>query len=519
MGENLKRKERIVIVDDSKENVHLLSELLTQEGYVISPFTHPDRALSGIEQHGADLILLDVDMPSMSGFDMISVIRNDLNCHDIPIIFISALADIETRIKAFKSGARDYISRPFYREEVLARVTTQLTLSRQHKALQQEIVLRKSAEERLVNINQELEIRIDERTRELREAYETIKELKAEVDNDNSYLREEIFQKHNFGHIVGQSTPLKGLLTLIKQVAKTDSTALLLGETGTGKELIARAIHSSSGRNSRPLIKVDCASLPPTLIESELFGHERGAFSGADRARTGRFELANNGTLFLDEIGELPLALQSKLLRVLQDGEFERVGGNKTLKTNIRFIAATHRDLQAFVRDGKFREDLWFRLNVFPIRVPPLRSRVEDIPLLVKHLVEKHSSRIGKRISKVPGSVIRKLIQYSWPENVRELENIIERLIILSPGDELDSSALQLPSDLIVPEKKLKLKEVAPEHKANESLAEVEKNHIERVLEAAEWKIDGPGGGAEILGLNPSTLRFRMKKHKIKRPI
>jgi formate hydrogenlyase transcriptional activator len=280
---------------------------------------------------------------------------------------------------------------------------------------------------------------------------------------------------------------------------------LILGETGTGKELIARAIHSSSPRQHRPLIKVDCASLSPTLIESELFGHEKGAFTGAQSRKIGRFELAHGATIFLDEIGELPLELQTKLLRVVQEGELERLGSSQTLKVDTRIIAATNRDLEEEVRKGRFREDLWYRLNVFPITVPPLRQRQEDIPLLVQSFVNRFSRKLGKEITKIPPQVLQALQQYPWPGNVRELENVIERSLIDTKGP-----ILQLAEKITAP---------APPTPVSppQSLEAVERAHILRILQEVRWKIDGKDGAAARLELNPSTLRSRMRKLAIER--
>jgi len=333
-----------------------------------------------------------------------------------------------------------------------------------------------------------------------------IERLKEQLQADFSYLQEEIKLTHDFEHIIGNSNELKYVLHKVEQVAPSATTVLILGETGTGKELIARAIHSSSPRRERPLIKVDCASLSPTLIESELFGHEKGAFTGAQSRKIGRFELAHGSTIFLDEIGELPLELQTKLLRVVQEGEFERLGSSKPLKVDVRIIAATNRDLEKEVRNGRFREDLWYRLNVFPITVPPLRQRQEDIPLLVKAFVQRFNRKMGKEVTKIPPEVMESLCRYSWPGNVRELENVIERAIIDTKGSVLQLTtkigAAPLPASPV---------------SSGESLEEMERAHILQVLEKVGWKIEGKDGAAARLEINPSTLRFRMRKLKIAR--
>ena len=343
----------------------------------------------------------------------------------------------------------------------------------------------------------------------LQKAYSAIEELKAQLEADRTYLREEIKLEHNYENIIGNSDMLKYVLFRAEQVAPTDTTVLILGETGTGKELIARAIHNASPRRERPLIKVDCASLPANLIESELFGHEKGAFTGAVDKRMGRFELANGATLFLDEIGELPLDLQSKLLRVLQDGEFERLGSSQTLRTDVRVIAATNRNLEEDVSKKHFRMDLWYRLSVFTISVPPLRERSEDMGLLVNYMIKNFEKKLGKRIRSVPTHIFTKLQNYSWPGNVRELENVIERAVINTQGDKLqleDSLDEHRPEDIESPDLPI------------QSLEEIEREHILLTLRKTNWKIHGKDGAAVLLDINPSTLRGRMRKHRIHRP-
>jgi formate hydrogenlyase transcriptional activator len=294
---------------------------------------------------------------------------------------------------------------------------------------------------------------------------------------------------------------------LVEQVAPTDATVLILGETGTGKELIARAIHHASARQARPLVKVNCAALPATLIESELFGHERGAFTGATARRIGRFELAHEGTIFLDEIGELPLELQVKLLRVLQDGEFERVGGSRTVQVDVRVIAATNRDLEQAIDAGTFREDLYYRLHVFPLTLPPLRERLDDLPGLVHHFVHKFAVKYRKPIATIPQAVLDAWHAHPWPGNIRELEHVVERAVILAHG-----SALPLDDFLTA------RRDAATLTGAPQTLAAVERLHIVRVLQAVDWTIEGPRGAAVRLGLHPSTLRSRMRQLGITRP-
>jgi len=343
----------------------------------------------------------------------------------------------------------------------------------------------------------------------LRDALSEVEALRSQLEADCIYLEEEIKLIHHYDNIIGESEVFKYVLYSLEQIAPTDTTVLILGESGTGKELVARALHDKSGRRDRPLIKVDCAAMSANLIESEFFGHEKGAFTGAVERRIGRFELADGATIFLDEIGELSITLQQKLLRVLQDGEFERLGSSRVRKTDVRVIAATNRSLKEDVDKGRFREDLWYRLNVFPISIPPLRERVEDIPLLVNWMIKRIQRRLGKNIKKVPGNIMDDLKTYPWPGNVRELENVIERAVILTPG-----SMLQLAAPLRSSASTVDRQPDA----AIKNLAEIEKEHILNVLTKTHWKISGKGGAAELLGLNSSTLRGRMRKHGIRRP-
>ena len=328
--------------------------------------------------------------------------------------------------------------------------------------------------------------------------------LKEHLQAENIYLRDEIKSEHNFDNIIGESDSLRHTLYRIEQVASTDTTVLLEGETGTGKELLAAAIHSRSKLKEKPFIKVNCASLPATLIESELFGHEKGAFTGAIQKHIGRFELADGGTLFLDEISEIPVELQSKLLRILQEGELERIGSSKTIKVNVRIIAATNRNLEQLINKKLFRKDLYYRLNVFPITISPLRDRVSDIPLLTKHFVDKFNRKMGKNIKRISKKTIQQLQNYSWPGNVRELENVIERAVIISTGNSLNVEPLLKPmfekDDKFLP------------------LAEFERQYIIKVLEKTYWRVDGPKGAAQILDMHPETLRSRMRKLGISRP-
>jgi PAS domain S-box-containing protein len=341
---------------------------------------------------------------------------------------------------------------------------------------------------------------------ELKNALAEVKELKSRLELENKYLQQEIKLTHNFEEIISQSKKFKKVLGQVEQVSKTDATVLILGESGTGKELIARAVHNISKRKSRTLVKVNCAALPATLIESELFGHEKGAFTGAIARKVGRFELADGGSIFLDEIGEVPIELQPKLLRVLQEGEFERLGNPNTMKVDVRVIAATNVNLLEAISKGTFREDLYYRLNVFPINIPSLRERKEDIPLLTRHFLLKYNAQFGRNVEMITENTINALSAYSWPGNIRELENVIERAVIISPDKKLEIGDS-------IPKKIAGISE-----KDIITLADNERAHILKTLKTTNWRISGERGAAKILDINRTTLEARMKKLGIERP-
>jgi transcriptional regulator with GAF, ATPase, and Fis domain len=391
-----------------------------------------------------------------------------------------------------------------------------------------DVTVRKQLEEKLQNAHDQLELTVQKRTGELtksnmqllqeieerkeaekslHDALAQIKRLKELLQAENIYLQQEVAREYNFGEIIGQSSAMSYVFFRVEQVAPQNATVLLLGETGTGKGVVARAIHGSSARKDRPMITVNCTSLPANLIESELFGREKGAFTGANVRQIGRFELADGGTIFLDEIGEMPLELQSKLLRFIQDGEFERLGNPRTIKVDVRIIAASNRNLEEEIRNGRFREDLFYRLNVFPITIPPLRQRAEDIPLLVHHFIAKFNKKMGKKIESISKETMKTFQEYSWPGNVRELESVVERAVITSPG-----TSLQVLDRFDTFRKAGGLE--AHDVKA---LADLEHDHILQVLKNTGWRIEGKNGAAGLLGLNPSTLRARMRKYGILR--
>jgi formate hydrogenlyase transcriptional activator len=381
---------------------------------------------------------------------------------------------------------------------VLCMIVTDLTENKHNEEMRVE-------ERALQKSHDKLEQQVEERTVKLRTALHEIKEMKDKLEAENIYFRRENKMKHQFENIIGQSDGLKYVLYRAQQVAPGNTTILILGETGTGKELIAAVIHNMSPRKERPLITVNCAALPGNLIESELFGREKGAFTGADVRRMGRFEVADGSTICLDEIGELPLDLQGKLLRVIQHSEFERLGSSQTVKVDVRIIATTNRNLEEEVRQGRFRQDLFYRLNVFPITVPPLRLRKDDIPLMVQAFMERYSRKLGKQITKIKDETIKMLQNYPWPGNVRELESIIERAVILCSGPVLQlADKLEISSPAI--------------SSAMRTLEDTERSQIIKILTETNWRIEGKDGAAAILGIHPSTLRARLHKLKIVRP-
>ena len=471
----------ILVVDDTPTNLQLLLDTLEDAGYKALVATDGHEALERAVVGQIDLILLDVVMPGLNGFEVCQRLKQTPELQDIPVIFMTALSETEDKVKAFTVGGVDYIAKPFQEAEVLARVKTHLMLRHLHQTLQQQ--------------NELLQREIEAHHRTQATA---------------SYLREEIESGYQFEDIIGNSPALKNCLERVSQVATTDTSVLILGESGTGKELIARALHHHSPRRTQPLVKVNCAALPRELLESELFGHEKGAFTGALQRRQGRFELADGGTIFLDEIGELPAAAQVGLLRVLQEQEFERVGGQKTLHVDVRIVAATNRDLEAMVKTGEFRLDLFYRLNVFPIEVPPLRERRDDIPLLVRAMLDRLSKQFGKPLREVSAQGMDFLLNYHWPGNIRELQNIIERAAVIANDSMVDID--KLPSTTEIPPSATSEQAFTPC-----SLAAAEHHHIVATLEHTGWAIAGKQGAAELLDLPPSTLRSRMQKLGIKR--
>ena len=439
----------IYVVDDDASVREALSSLIRSVGLRVEAFASAQEFLAHPQADAPSCLVLDVQLPGLSGLDL----QQELAKADIqiPIVFLTGHGDIPTSVRAIKAGALEFLTKPFNDEDLL-------------DAIQQGI-----------------------------------------ARNQRAPKQKEDLATHKFGDIVGKSAGLRNVLNQVEVVAPTDSTVLLLGETGTGKEVIARAILNVSSRSNRPFVKLNCAAIPSGLLESELFGHEKGAFTGAVSQKIGRFELANGGTLFLDEVGDIPLELQPKLLRVLQEQEFERLGSTRTVRVDVRLIAATNRDLEEMVAEKQFREDLYFRLNVFPIRIPPLRERSEDISLLVQYYVDKYSQRMNKRIDVVPEETMAALCRYSWPGNIRELQNLIERAVIMTPGNVLQVQVSDLQESNRI------LSSMAG------TLEDVERQRILQALREAGAVIGGPRGAAVRLGLKRTTLLSKMQKLGIAR--
>jgi len=485
----------VLLIEDDPGDAVLIQRHLSNNQNVHYEVTHVDRLSNGlacIQKSGFDVVLLDLGLPdSAAGFGGFETVH--AYAPDVPIIVLTGYDNDEFAIEAVEKGAQDYLVKGQVTDVMLGR-SIRYAIGRQ-KLLTQ-----------LEHSTQEIEERKGTE-KSLRNAYAEIKQLKDRFHAENIYLNQAIDREYNFGEIVGRSNALQYVFFRVEQVAPQDTTVLLLGETGTGKGVIARSIHSRSIRKDRPMITVNCSALPANLIESELFGREKGAFTGSSERQMGRFELADNGTLFLDEVGEMPMELQTKLLRVIQDGEFERLGGPKTIRVNVRIIASTNRNLEEAIRNNTFREDLFYRLNVFPITIPPLRQRKEDIPLLVDYFVAKFNKKTGKKIETVSKDTLKFLQNYNWPGNVRELESIIERSIITSQGIRLQILDRFVNS----------LKAGEQEAQDCKALVELERDHILQTLEKAGWRIEGEKGAAAMLGLNPSTLRSRMRKNGIRR--
>ena len=456
----------VVVVDDDISIRDSLKDLISSAGLNVQTFPSAQEFLTRRRPDAPTCLVLDVQLPGLSGLDLQQELAK-LGVQ-IPIIFITGHGDIPMSVRAMKAGAIEFLTKPFRDEDLLNAVEQAIKRGRQ------------------------------------------IEQLKNKRADEKKYSEDAFRSEISFSEIVGQSAALRRVLKEVETVAPTDSTVLIYGETGTGKELIARAIHNLSLRCANPFVKLNCAAIPTGLLESELFGHEKGAFTGAIAQRVGRFELANGGTIFLDEIGDIPLELQPKLLRVLQEREFERLGSTRTLHTDARLIAATNANLVERVDEKRFRSDLYYRLNVFPILIPPLRERREDIPVLVSHFVQKHTRRMNKRIDTIPATAMKAMSEYHWPGNVRELENFIERAVILSRGSELQLALAELAQP--------KNSSTTFSESNSTTLREAEREHILRTLKDTKWIIGGPSGAAAKLGMKRTTLGSLVKRLGITRP-
>jgi DNA-binding NtrC family response regulator len=433
----------VYVVDDDTSAREGVAGLIRSAGLTAVTFASAEEFLAAPRPAPPACLVLDVSLPGASGLDLQQELARS-GAH-IPIIFLTGHGDIPMTVRALKAGAATFLTKPFDDEELL-------------KAIRQCIT---------------------------------------SDDEERRYLQSEIRSERNFADLVGRSDALHRVLEQVATVAPTDATVLVHGETGTGKELVARAIHNLNARRDRPFVRINCAAIPSGLLESELFGHERGAFTGALMQKKGRFELADGGSLFLDEIGDISLELQPKLLRAVQEQEFERLGSVRTIHVNVRIVAATHRDLRAMIREGKFREDLFYRLNVFPIEIPPLRERRDDIPLLADYFVSKLSPQMGKKIKSISPRALEALTNAAWPGNVRELQNLVERAIIVSRGEVLDSADFEMPGL------------AAPSPAMPEA---AEREQIENALRVSRGRVSGADGAAQALGVAPSTLESRIQR-------
>jgi len=503
----------ILVVDDIPANLGVLIETLSTAGYSVRVATDGESALEQARYAPPSLVLMDAMMPGIDGFETTRRMRGTATLAHTPVIFMTALSESQDKLRAFAAGANDYVTKPFQHEEVLARVQTHIA--------------RRALERELERANAELENRVAARTRELEEALSQVEALKVRLQQENQYLKREISEQMSDA-IIGKSPSLQHALSQVGLVAPTDATVLIRGETGTGKELIARALHERSSRREGPLVKLNCSAISAGLVESELFGHVKGAFTGAHDKRVGRFELANNGTLFLDEVSELPLDTQAKLLRVLQEREFEPVGSSKTQKVDVRVIAASNRDLAADSRSGRFRSDLYYRLNVFPIDLPALRDRRDDIPLLAHHFMQRAARKLGKRLERIAPPTLDTLVHHDWPGNIRDLQNVIDRAAILADGAELTVDwplgplpamkvAANVLSTATAPVNGAPAPAAAVRPNGAISLRDKEREHFIDVLKKTRGIIEGPHGAAQMLKLKPSTARFKIRRLGIQR--
>jgi DNA-binding NtrC family response regulator len=465
----------VCVIDDEPSVQKGLSNLLRSVGLKVRTFASAQEFLINRPREALSCLVLDVQLPGISGLDLQQELVN--GDAQIPIIFLTGYGDIPMSVRAIKAGAIEFLTKPFREEDLLSAVDQAIKRGQQ------------------------------------------IEQLENQPTQEQPYLENELRSEISFPDMVGKSAALRRLLLLVEKVARSDSTVLILGETGTGKELIASAVHQLSRRRDKPLIRVNCTSIPKELFESEFFGHAKGAFTGAIKDRAGRFEGAAGGTLFLDEVGEIPLELQSKLLRVLQEKSYERVGEEKTRRADVRIVAATNRDLKREVEAGRFRQDFYYRLNVFPLTVAPLRDRKEDIPLLATHFIDLSVKEFGCARPILTRLGLEILQKYDWPGNIRELRNVIERAVILAQGDALEfdvpgtSSSVDLTS---FGQRKVDRSEA--KYLTESEIRGRERDNVFAVLEKTGWKIKGVDGAAELLGVKPNTLFARIEKMGLKRP-
>lgn len=508
--------DTILLVDDDPEIRRMDRRILETLGLSVIEADSCAGARQRIEADRPLLVLLDIQLPDGDGRQLCRSVKDDPDLRDTFVVLISGIwKSSADAVDGFSAGADGYIRRPIERQEFASMI--------------QAFVRTAVSERRMRSMNEDLERQVAEQTRSLRLANDILQReieerkqvqaslkaalkenerLRRRLELENRYLKQRQARIEGSYRFVGQSPSIRHLLEKVRQVAPTETTVLITGETGTGKEILAHILHEMSARAERVMVTVNCAAIPITLFESELFGREKGAYTGALTRQIGRFEIADGSSLFLDEISELPMEIQAKLLRVLEDGRFERLGSTTSRHANVRIIAATNRNLEAIVEEGTFRKDLYYRLNVFPLHVPPLRERVEDIPLLTWHFVEELAEHMGKRIDRVPEAVMNRLKAYRWPGNVRELKNAIERAMIQANSSVLD---IDVP-DAAAPEPQ------NPPPARFSSIDDVQKAHILEALHRSGWRIRGPRGAAVLLGIKPTTLESRMKRLGISRP-
>jgi DNA-binding NtrC family response regulator len=443
-------KKRILVVEDEEKLRRVIELQLTSAGFDVDKAANAEDALKIVDR--ADMVLTDLKLPNMDGLEFLALIRRQNSV--VPVVMMTAFGSVETAVGAMKAGATDFLLKPFSLDHLMQVV---------HKAL----------------------------------------EMRA-LRDENRQLKQELGRRYEFDNIIGRSPAMQEIFTTIERVGPTRATVLLTGESGVGKDLIARAIHFHSPRKDRPLVKINCTAIPENLMESELFGYEKGAFTGAQTSKPGKFEQADTGTVFLDEIGDVPAAIQVKLLRVLQEREFERLGSNTTRHIDVRLVAATNQDLRAALEQGTFREDLYYRLNVVPIDIPPLRERKQDIPFLANHFIKKLAVDTGSRVEAITDAGMEKLLAYHWPGNVRELENIIERSLVMAPGSQLDADDIKLES---APRPRAQNADGAPFLPPGMSLDQYEQELIREALRRAEGN---KSQAARLLGLTRNALRYRL---------